>query len=587
MECRSLRIVAAMLVALASRAPAQPFAYFTQPTSTVNVVDVATNRVVTSIDVGGGPAAAAVAPFGDRAFVANTGPSGTPAPYLTFIDTTRQAFAARMDLPTCPAHMALSSDASLLYVVGSPCTLPVVETDLVVVDTRTRQVIAPVTRLASVGARAIAVDEPHGRVYIADGVSGSLAVLDMRTHGALATIPVGGTPASLALDSPDNRLYVADAASGKVSVIDTATSAILATFPTAASPSAIAVHPSGSPILVVASGDGKVQAFDGETHQLLREAPLPGVQGIGLTPDGQWAYVTRPSLGLATLLRTKDFANFGDVAMGGVPRGEGEFIGGSPPPRTAGPLTGLWWNPAESGWGVHLTQRGGTLFAAWFTYDRAGSPKWYTASSCTLRDPLPCPTCVANAVCTGKLYETNGGGFFNVPFDPSAVHVHPSGTLLIRFHDLDDASMTYILGDRGIPVVEEIERQRFRDGAASGPVDYTDLWSDPAQPGWGLGVVQQADVMFLTWFAYEDRGTPTWLVAPDCAVKVDRRGCTGTLYRTSGPPGPVAAPVFDATQVRSGAVGQVDLVFTDADHGVIQYTVDGRRGSKSVQRQAF
>jgi len=33
------------------------------------------------------------------------------------------------------------------------------------------------------------------------------------------------------------------------------------------------------------------------------------------------------------------------------------------------PLTGLWWNPEESGWGLSLSQQGPIIFVAWYTYN--------------------------------------------------------------------------------------------------------------------------------------------------------------------------------------------------------------------------
>lgn len=42
-------------------------------------------------------------------------------------------------------------------------------------------------------------------------------------------------------------------------------------------------------------------------------------------------------------------------------------------------FSGHWWNPAEPGWGLSLSRGpSGALFAAWFTYDAAGMPDWYT-----------------------------------------------------------------------------------------------------------------------------------------------------------------------------------------------------------------
>ena len=42
--------------------------------------------------------------------------------------------------------------------------------------------------------------------------------------------------------------------------------------------------------------------------------------------------------------------------------------------------TALWWNEAESGWGINLNHQGNILFAALFTYDDAGAPTWLVMS---------------------------------------------------------------------------------------------------------------------------------------------------------------------------------------------------------------
>src|SRR5688572_2861173 len=36
--------------------------------------------------------------------------------------------------------------------------------------------------------------------------------------------------------------------------------------------------------------------------------------------------------------------------------------------------TDLWWNAAESGWGLTLAQHGNNIFGAWFTYAPSGRP---------------------------------------------------------------------------------------------------------------------------------------------------------------------------------------------------------------------
>jgi hypothetical protein len=289
-----------------------------------------------------------------------------------------------------------------------------------------------------------------------------------------------------------------------------------------------------------------------------------------------------------SVLAAADIASLrGQVNVGGTLSGFGKFMGGPVDvvPSTPGVLSGLWWKPDESGWGIHLTQRQNNVFAAWFTYDPVGAPRWYVASNCAFTPALACAACVENASCSGQLYEANGARFFREPFNPAAVQLTPVGTLQLDFHGADSATMSYVVGSRAHTL--PIQRQVFRVGSTPPAVNYTDLWWKPSESGWGLGITHQFGVMFLAWFVYEDTGRPIWYVASSCAVRADGNGCVGTLYRTSGPPGPGASASFDPSQVGVTAVGNIDVGFTDPNNGFMIYTVDGVPGSKAITRQLF
>lgn len=261
-------------------------------------------------------------------------------------------------------------------------------------------------------------------------------------------------------------------------------------------------------------------------------------------------------------------------------------------PQLPDAITGLWWNSSESGWGIHLTQRKDVVFASWYTYDGVGAPRWLVASDCRMSAVPPCSTCVANSVCSGTLYEVNGPRFFNQAFDPSTVHPTPVGSLSFAFQDADHATMSYQVGNlnRTLPVT----RQIFRGGFTPPPVNYTDLWWNAAESGWGLAITQQYDVMFLAWFVYEHTGRPVWYVVSNCAVNAARDGCSGPLYITDGPPGPPVTSTFDPSKVNVTGIGSVSLLFSDANNGVLRYHVDGRSGdaepsdgSKAITRKLF
>ncbi len=46
--------------------------------------------------------------------------------------------------------------------------------------------------------------------------------------------------------------------------------------------------------------------------------------------------------------------------------------------------------------------------------------------------------------------------------------------------------------------------------AQAAAVDYTDIWYNPAESGWGMNVVQSDSFMFLTFFIYGSDNKPTW-----------------------------------------------------------------------------
>jgi len=252
-------------------------------------------------------------------------------------------------------------------------------------------------------------------------------------------------------------------------------------------------------------------------------------------------------------------------------------LASAPAPTSPAALSGLWWNASESGWGIHFTQRGTNLFAAWYTYDTAGNPKWYVAPNCAFA--------VANATsgsCTSPLYEVNGPMFFGTAFNTSLVHATQDGTLTLTFQDTNNASLTYSLP--GFSRTVTIVRQVFPVAQTATPaVDYTDLWwGGASESGWGMAITQQFGNIFLAWYVYDASGKPFWYVAPACTVSGS--GCSGALYKTSGPP---FGPPLDSTRVQASSVGSVIVSFIDANHAVLSYTVDGVSGSKTLARQLF
>lgn len=112
--------------------------------------------------------------------------------------------------------------------------------------------------------------------------------------------------------------------------------------------------------------------------------------------------------------------------------------------------------------------------------------------------------------------------------------------------------------------------------------NYTDLWWNPDEPGWGINLNHQGSKIFATLFTYEAGGGPLWLVMSDGALQPDG-SYRGALLRTTG-------PVFNASPwgaVADRQVGTMRLSFPAAERVRIDYDVDGAPVTKEVERQRF
>jgi len=120
---------------------------------------------------------------------------------------------------------------------------------------------------------------------------------------------------------------------------------------------------------------------------------------------------------------------------------------------------------------------------------------------------------------------------------------------------------------------------------ASSGTDYTDLWFNPNESGWGLNIVQHASRnIFAVWFTYATHGTRTWFVIPG-GTWASSTVFTATMSSTSGPAATEFS--FDPTRVKATPVGTATLSFSDANNATFQYTVNGVTGSKAITRQPF
>lgn len=125
-----------------------------------------------------------------------------------------------------------------------------------------------------------------------------------------------------------------------------------------------------------------------------------------------------------------------------------------------------------------------------------------------------------------------------------------------------------------------------RAATTAGP-DYSDLWWNAAESGWGAHVTQQGDVVFLVLFVYDSGARPRFFVASGMGRAGSVNGADvfeGPLYSTTGP---AFASAFDPARVVARAVGTARLRFDSPGSATLDYTVDGVPVTKPITRQVW
>lgn len=222
-------------------------------------------------------------------------------------------------------------------------------------------------------------------------------------------------------------------------------------------------------------------------------------------------------------------------------------------------LTDLWLPANEQGWGAFVEQQGTTMFVALFTHNARGEPVWLVMSN-GARQP--------DGSFSGVLYRTRGG---------SGVLALPAGLLRISAAPDGKATLTYVVD--GLSQTRVMERfsvdgkSRVCGWETAGDKlggNLTGLWSNPADPGWGVAIAQRGNAAFGVLFTYDEQDRPTWMVLSNGRV---------------GPKGIITGDLHKASKTRLQSSGTMTMRLGAAGEGALTYRIDGIEFRSSLLRQ--
>nr|WP_232316284.1 PKD domain-containing protein [Methanosarcina vacuolata] len=290
------------------------YAYITNSGSTtVSVIDITTNKVTSTINVGQYPYGVAVNPDGTKVYVSKE-KSGT----ISVIDTAKNKVTATVRVGKNPWGVAVNPTGTKVYVANEGSKT------VSVIDTASNKVTATVY----VGNYpcGIAVNPAGTKVYVANSLDNTVSVIDTSTNKAIATIKVGNLPTGVAVNPAGTRVYVTN--EYDVSVIDTSKNKVAARVKVGKYPWGVAVNPAGTKVYVTNYGDGTFSVINTATNKVTATVTVGSYPlGIAFSPDGTKAYVAKETSGAVSVINTATNKVTATVRVGKDPAAFGQFIG--------------------------------------------------------------------------------------------------------------------------------------------------------------------------------------------------------------------------------------------------------------------
>ncbi|MDE1871386.1 MAG: YncE family protein [Candidatus Micrarchaeota archaeon] len=132
---------------------------------------------------------------------------------------------------------------------------------------------------------ALAYNPATNTLYVADGSSGSVSVVNWVTNTVTNIIIVGPSPSSIAINPSNTLAYVANGGTNTISVVSLATNTVVNTINNAYKPRAIAISPDGTLAYVTETGNDVVSVVNLASNSIVNSISL-GYACSGMTIGG-------------------------------------------------------------------------------------------------------------------------------------------------------------------------------------------------------------------------------------------------------------------------------------------------------------
>ncbi len=273
---------------------------------TVSILDAATGKHRATVTVEAGPHEVEVLRDGKTAAISSYGSRTVPGHMVTIVDLASAKVVSRIDIgPASRPHGLKSLPDGRLLVTAEGTK------ELVIVDPRAAKVTSRIATGRDI-SHMVAASPDGRRAYVTSLASGSVTVIDLVTGKVVKDIPTGKGAEGLDATPDGREVWVTNREANTITVIDVKTLAPVFTIHAAEFPIRVKITPDGRRAVVTFTGSGDVGVYDTATRVQAARIPIgreavagaetrvfqkrfgksPAPVGLLVAPDGGRAFVS-------------------------------------------------------------------------------------------------------------------------------------------------------------------------------------------------------------------------------------------------------------------------------------------------------
>jgi len=260
------------------------------PGNQIFVINGITNEIITSISVGENPRASVFEPTLNKLYVSNI-KSGTVSVIDTLTNTVQSTIpvlgAGSIDIDTTTKKVYVPS-----FGLGT----------ITVIDANTDEIVDTIVT-SGTNLSEIVVNTDLQRLYVADGASNTLIVVDIATKTEINTTALSGIPVGMALNLSNNSVYIALFTVNTVVAFDGVTNTIIENIPVGFAPTGVGVNSLTNKVFVANAGSGTVSVIDSLINAEIDTINLlPSILGVAVNENTDRVFVANQASGTVSIL---------------------------------------------------------------------------------------------------------------------------------------------------------------------------------------------------------------------------------------------------------------------------------------------